>query len=95
MSSEKYSRYEFLKTLGFKGSALMAILGSCTTKSDSVLNSLIVNNKGEIVAGLDSLKAAPIPVLPSYNPSGEIRELLQEMAPGLPQICLGRSLQQN
>ena len=70
MSSEKYSRYEFLKTIGFKGSALMAILGSCTTKSDSVLNSLIVNNKGEIVAGLDSLKAAPIPVLPSYNPSG-------------------------
>ena len=70
MSNDKYSRYEFLKTIGFKGSALMAILGSCTTKSDSVLNSLIVNNKGEIVAGLDSLKAAPIPVLPSYNPVG-------------------------
>ena len=70
MSNDKYSRYEFLKTIGFKGSALMAVLGSCTTKSDSVLNSLIVNNKGEIVAGLDSLKAAPIPVLPSYNPAG-------------------------
>ena len=70
MSHEKYSRYEFLKTIGFKGSALMAILGSCTTKSDSVLNSLIVNNKGEVVAGLDSLKAAPIPVLPSVNPAG-------------------------
>jgi len=70
MSSEKYSRYEFLKTIGFKGSALMAVLGSCTTKTDSVLNSLIVNKKGEIVAGLDSLKAAPIPVLSSNNPAG-------------------------
>lgn len=70
MSHEKYSRYEFLKSIGFKGSALMAILASCTTKGDSVINSLIVNNKGEIVSGLDSLKAAPIPVLPSNNPSG-------------------------
>jgi len=70
MSSEKYSRYEFLKTIGFKGSALMAVLGSCTTKTDSVLNSLIVNKKGEIVAGLDSLKAAPIPVLSINNPAG-------------------------
>ena len=54
MKDEKYSRYEFLRKMGFQGGALMAILASCTHDGDAVLDSLIVNNKGEKVAALDS-----------------------------------------
>ena len=54
MKDEKYSRYEFLRKMGFQGGALMAVLASCTHDGDAVLDSLIVNNKGEKVAALDS-----------------------------------------
>jgi nitrite reductase/ring-hydroxylating ferredoxin subunit len=54
MKEEKYSRYEFLKKMGFQGGALMAILASCTHQDDSILESLIVNKNGETVASLDS-----------------------------------------
>lgn len=33
-------RHEFLKSIGFKGGALMALLGSCTKDTDSVLNTV-------------------------------------------------------
>ena len=54
MKEEKYSRYEFLKKMGFQGGALMAILASCTHQDDAILQSLIVNKNGDPVASLDS-----------------------------------------
>jgi len=54
MKDEKYSRYEFLRKMGFQGGALMAVLASCTHEGDAVLDSLIVNKNGEKVAALDS-----------------------------------------
>ena len=60
MKNEKYSRYEFLRKMGFSGGALLAVLGSCTVKKDAVLDSLIVNSKGQPVVSLDSTNAAPV-----------------------------------
>lgn len=54
MKDEKYSRYEFLRKMGFQGGALMAVLASCTHDGDAVLDSLIVNKNGDTVASLDS-----------------------------------------
>jgi nitrite reductase/ring-hydroxylating ferredoxin subunit len=56
MKQEKYSRYEFLKKMGFQGGALMAVLASCTHEGDAVLETLIVNKNGETVSSLDSTK---------------------------------------
>lgn len=58
MKQSKYSRYEFLKKMGFQGGALMAVLASCTQQEDSVLESLIVNKNGETVGSLDSTKTS-------------------------------------
>lgn len=60
MNQEKYSRYQFLKSIGFKGSALMAILAACTRKEDAILEPLIVNKNGQQVTTLDSTKATQV-----------------------------------
>jgi nitrite reductase/ring-hydroxylating ferredoxin subunit len=65
MKNEKYSRYEFLRKMGFSGGALMAVLGSCTVKKDAVLDSLIVNSKGQPVVSLDSTTASTTTVPPT------------------------------
>lgn len=67
MNSEKYSRYEFLRKLGFQGGALMAVLSACTVKKDAVLDSLIVNSKGQPVVSIDSTNAAPAIVSPTTS----------------------------
>ena len=58
MKKEKYSRYEFLRKMGFQGGALMAVLASCTHEGDAVLETLIVNKNGETVSSLDSTKTS-------------------------------------
>jgi nitrite reductase/ring-hydroxylating ferredoxin subunit len=60
MKNEKYSRYEFLRKMGLSGGALMAVVSACTVKKDAVLDSLIVNSKGQPVVSLDSTNAAPV-----------------------------------
>jgi hypothetical protein len=65
MNNEKYSRYEFLRKMGFSGGALMAVLSSCTVKKDAVLDSLIVNSKGQPVVSLDSTTASATTVPPT------------------------------
>lgn len=60
MEKRELSRYQFLKSIGFKGSALMAILASCTQKEDYVLESLIVNKNGQPVKTLDSTQATAL-----------------------------------
>lgn len=60
MEKKELSRYQFLKSIGFKGSALMAILASCTQKEDYVLDSLIVNKNGQPVKTLDSTMATSL-----------------------------------
>lgn len=60
MKNEKYSRYEFLRKMGFSGAALMAVVSACTVKKDAILDSLIVNSKGQPVVSLDSTNAAPV-----------------------------------
>jgi nitrite reductase/ring-hydroxylating ferredoxin subunit len=60
MKNEKYSRYEFLRKMGFSGGALMAVLAACTVKNDAVLESLVVNSKGQPVVSLDSTNAASV-----------------------------------
>lgn len=67
MNNEKYSRYEFLRKMGFSGGALMAVLAACTVKNDAVLESLVVNSKGQPVVSLDSTKASPIAVPPASS----------------------------
>lgn len=65
MNYEKYSRYTFLRKIGFNGAALMAVVSACTVKKDAVLDSLIVNAKGQPVVSLDSTTAAPSAVPPT------------------------------
>jgi nitrite reductase/ring-hydroxylating ferredoxin subunit len=65
MKNDQYSRYEFLRKMGLSGSALMAVLSACTVKKDAILDSLIVNSKGQPVVSLDSTNAAPIVVHPT------------------------------
>jgi nitrite reductase/ring-hydroxylating ferredoxin subunit len=67
MNNEKFSRYEFLRKMGFSGGALMAVLAACTVKNDAVLESLVVNSKGQPVVSLDSTKASPIAVPPASS----------------------------
>ena len=70
MTSNKYSRYEFLKKMGFQGGALMAVLASCTQQEDSVLESLIVNKNGETVASLDSTQTSAATTNPGTSSGG-------------------------
>ncbi len=70
MNNVKYSRYEFLRKMGFQGGALMAVLASCTQAGDSVLESLIVNKNGETVASLDSTTNASAASSTSGSTSG-------------------------
>jgi nitrite reductase/ring-hydroxylating ferredoxin subunit len=70
MTPNKYSRYEFLKKIGFQGGALMAVLASCTQQEDSVLESLIVNKNGETVASLDSTKTSAATTNPGTSGGG-------------------------
>ncbi len=70
MKREKYSRYEFLKKMGFQGGALMAVLASCTKPGDAVLESLIVNKNGETVASLDSTKISTKTTTPGTSTGG-------------------------
>jgi len=70
MKQEKYSRYEFLKKMGFQGGALMAVLASCTQQEDSVLESLIVNKNGEPVASLDSTQTSAATTNPGTSSGG-------------------------
>ncbi len=44
-------RLTFLKNLGFRGAALMAVLSSCTHPDDSVVDSLTLNAKGQTITG--------------------------------------------
>ncbi|MEN9730655.1 MAG: hypothetical protein RLZ91_1774 [Bacteroidota bacterium] len=70
MTPNKYSRYEFLKKMGFQGGALMAVLASCTQQEDSVLESLIVNKNGETVASLDSTQTSAVTTNPGTSSGG-------------------------
>jgi nitrite reductase/ring-hydroxylating ferredoxin subunit len=75
MEKKELSRYQFLKSIGFKGSALMAVLASCTQKEDYVLDSLIVNKNGQPVKTLDSTQATALTpsggtTLPGTTPGG-------------------------
>jgi nitrite reductase/ring-hydroxylating ferredoxin subunit len=70
MTPNKYSRYEFLKKMGFQGGALMAVLASCTQQEDSVLESLIVNKNGETVASLDSTQTSAVTTNPGTSGGG-------------------------
>jgi nitrite reductase/ring-hydroxylating ferredoxin subunit len=45
----------------------MAVLAACTVKNDAVLESLVVNSKGQPVVSLDSTKASPIAVPPASS----------------------------
>lgn len=59
MSPKKtYSRYAFLRKVGFQGPALMALLAACTREGDSDVDALILNKDGIKVNALDSTKAA-------------------------------------
>ncbi|RXK47508.1 Rieske (2Fe-2S) protein [Aquirufa rosea] len=60
MDQDKYTRYQFLKSIGFKGSALVAILAACTKKEDAILEPLILNKNGQKVASLDSTNASQV-----------------------------------
>jgi nitrite reductase/ring-hydroxylating ferredoxin subunit len=42
-------RYTFLKNLGFRGAALMAVMASCVSKEDSVVDALTINKQGQTV----------------------------------------------
>lgn len=65
MKNEKYSRYEFLRKMGFSGGALMAVVSACTVKKDAILDTLIVNANGQPVVSLDSTKASSVVVPPT------------------------------
>lgn len=40
---ERYSRYQFLKSMGFKGAALMALMTSCIREEDTYVEALSIN----------------------------------------------------
>lgn len=50
MEKENLSRYEFLKSIGFRGAALMAVLTSCVHEEDAYVQALTVNTNGTAVA---------------------------------------------
>jgi nitrite reductase/ring-hydroxylating ferredoxin subunit len=45
------NRYTFLKNLGFRGAALMAVLASCVHEDDTYVPALTLNAKGESISG--------------------------------------------
>lgn len=51
-NEEKISRLKFLKTMGFGGSALMALLASCNRMPDNSLPSLILDKNGNQISSL-------------------------------------------
>jgi nitrite reductase/ring-hydroxylating ferredoxin subunit len=61
---KKYSRYQFLKAVGFTGPALMAVLSSCTQNEDFNVDSLVLNSSGETVPDLSSTVASNTPTAP-------------------------------
>ncbi|MEY2793445.1 MAG: hypothetical protein RJA76_1437 [Bacteroidota bacterium] len=54
LMEKKYSRFQFLKAVGFTGPALLAALSSCTQNEDFNVDSLVLNSNGESVADLNS-----------------------------------------
>lgn len=64
----KYSRYQFLKAVGFTGPALMAVLSSCTQNERFNVESLVLNSNGDTVSGLGSTTAVNVSTTPS-NPT--------------------------
>ena len=48
---ERYSRYQFLKSMGFKGAALMALMTSCIREEDTYVEALSVNPNASSGAG--------------------------------------------
>lgn len=57
MKNKKYSRFEFLKALGFTGPALMAVLSSCSQNEDFNVDALVVNANGDVVPNLGTTQA--------------------------------------
>lgn len=49
MQHSHLSRYEFLKSLGFRGAALMAVLTSCVKEEDKYINAATIDANGNIV----------------------------------------------
>ncbi|MEZ0540180.1 (2Fe-2S)-binding protein [Fibrella arboris] len=45
------NRYTFLKNLGFRGAALMAVLTSCVHEEDSYVPALTLNAQGQTITG--------------------------------------------
>lgn len=54
MKKDKYSRYEFLKKVGFTGSALLAVMSSCTQNEDFTVDSLVLNSSDQEVPNLQT-----------------------------------------
>lgn len=52
MSEEKISRLKFLRTVGFGGPALMALLAACKTLPDNSVPSLILDKNGNVISAL-------------------------------------------
>jgi nitrite reductase/ring-hydroxylating ferredoxin subunit len=50
MEKQNLSRYEFLKTMGFRGAALMAVLTSCVKEEDMFVDAPVLNANGVAVA---------------------------------------------
>lgn len=48
------TRLDFLKSMGFRGPALMALLTSCVNKEDTVLDALTIAPETETVAVIDT-----------------------------------------
>jgi nitrite reductase/ring-hydroxylating ferredoxin subunit len=49
------TRLDFLKSMGFKGPALMALLTSCVNKEDTVIDALTIAPEPETVATIDTV----------------------------------------
>jgi nitrite reductase/ring-hydroxylating ferredoxin subunit len=43
------NRYTFLKNLGFRGAALMAVMTSCVHPEDTTVDALTINTKGQTI----------------------------------------------
>jgi nitrite reductase/ring-hydroxylating ferredoxin subunit len=52
------NRIEFLKTAGFKGAALFALLTSCTKDKDSYIEALTVDGNGKSIINSNSTNAS-------------------------------------
>ena len=58
MKPKKYSRFEFLRAMGFTGPALMAVLSSCTQNENFNVDALVLNKNGETVDNLQTTKSS-------------------------------------